>query len=53
MTDMPKKRYDVEKFFEELGTLKTQVKGLMTWQKWEMTLLTGIILLLLKVALSR
>lgn len=36
------------KFFERLITLETQVKALMTFQKWQMGLLAAILLLAVK-----
>lgn len=50
---MPHKFRDVEKFFIKIAKLEVRVERLMAFQKWEMTLLAGIILLLVKVALSR
>jgi hypothetical protein len=40
---MPSTVKDVRKFFERIAILETQVKELMTWQKWQMGILAAIL----------
>lgn len=45
---MPNSKEDVKEFFQRISVLETQVKGLMTFQKWQMALLAAILLFAIK-----
>ena len=45
---MPTKLKDVERFFERIAALETQVASLMTFQKWQMAVLATILMLAVK-----
>lgn len=44
---MPSKLKDVQEFFERIATLEAKVEGLMTYQKWQVSLLIAIIAVLI------
>jgi hypothetical protein len=44
---MPKGK-EAEEFFERLARLEVRVEALMTWQKWQMGILSGLVLIALK-----
>lgn len=39
---------DGQRFWERLVVLETKVASLMTWQKWQMTLLAAILMLAIR-----
>lgn len=44
---MPSKLEDVKRFFERIAILETKVESLMSYQKWQVGLLTAIFLLVI------
>ncbi len=45
---MPTNKRDVEKFFERIAILETKVNSLMTFQKWQMAIVSAILLMAVK-----
>lgn len=45
---MPNNKHDVEQFFIRIAILETQMKQLMTFNKWQMAVLAAILMLAVK-----
>lgn len=50
---MPSKYDDVKKFFERIAILEARVENLMDWQKWQMAILSIILIAAFKVLIGR
>lgn len=50
---MPSKLEDVKKFFERIAVLETKVESLMSYQKWQVGLLTAILLMAIKAWMTK
>lgn len=50
---MPTRLRDVEKFFERIAVLETQMKNIMSFQRWQTGLLAALILMAIKAWVSK